>query len=453
MFPQALCDSLSELHNSAPAHSWNYTQEQVESSLDIPKGCLLEVFDKFDTKPLASGSIAQVHKACLKNGDVVAAKVRHPRVAELIDMDFRLMTMLATVCDWIPGLRWLHVRDSVSQFSHTMAAQAHLNVEAHHLEVLNHNFRNWKHVRFPQPFFASPALILETYERGNIVTDILDVYDEEARLLGGDFNGSDLIPVELAKFIVTSGLSLYLKMLFVDNLMHADLHPGNIMLDIHYPDGGTRGNNPKLGVTLVDAGMVAQLSDDESSSFIGLMTSLGEGDGRAAAEFAMQFSVDNNMTSKQREAFIRDMETLFSNKCGGYGTNVNVGDVLSGILGLIRDHHVRIDANYATLVINAMCVESLARRVCPSYNVLEAAKPLLQAYRKMSFEKDGFTKIGNASRNSKRLKRLMPFLLERQKGTYDSSFFKRVEVQRSSRKRVGRGGVELSSTMNPSKKH
>jgi aarF domain-containing kinase len=227
MFPTALCEALSELHNSAPAHSWNHTQEQVESSLDIPQGSLLEVFESFDKKPLASGSIAQVHKARLKNGQTVAAKVVHPRVAELIDMDFRLMTMLATVCDWIPGLRWLHVRDSVAQFSHTMAAQAHLNVEAHHLEVLNYNFRNWKHVRFPQPFFASSSLILETYEEGKIVTDILDVYDQQARELG-DQQGSDIIPLDMARFIVTSGLSLYLKMLFIDNVMHADLHPGNM---------------------------------------------------------------------------------------------------------------------------------------------------------------------------------------------------------------------------------
>jgi aarF domain-containing kinase len=227
MFPTALCEALSELHNSAPAHSWNHTQEQVESSLDIPQGSLLEVFESFDKKPLASGSIAQVHKARLKDGQVVAAKVVHPRVAELIDMDFRLMTMLATVCDWIPGLRWLHVRDSVAQFSHTMAAQAHLNVEAHHLEVLNYNFRNWKHVRFPQPFFASSSLILETYEEGRIVTDILDVYDQQARELG-DQQGSDIIPLDMARFIVTSGLSLYLKMLFIDNVMHADLHPGNM---------------------------------------------------------------------------------------------------------------------------------------------------------------------------------------------------------------------------------
>jgi hypothetical protein len=60
MFPLALCDALSELHNAAPEHSWNFTKAQVECSLDIPAGSLLEVFESFDVEPLASGSIAQV---------------------------------------------------------------------------------------------------------------------------------------------------------------------------------------------------------------------------------------------------------------------------------------------------------------------------------------------------------------------------------------------------------
>ena len=85
------------------------------------------------------------------------------------------------------------------------------------------------------------------------------------------------------------------------------------------------------------------------------------------------------------------MIDLFDERCRGYGTNVDVGDVLRGVLGLIRIHHVRIDANYATLVVNVLCVESLARRVCPSYNVLDASKPLLQTYRKYFFESDGVT--------------------------------------------------------------
>ena len=160
------------------------------------------------------------------------------------------------------------------------------------------------------------------------------------------------------------------------------------MLDTPQTTG--RKNQP-FGITLVDAGMVAQLTDEESSTFIGLLTTLGEGDGKGAAEFALRFSIENNMGETEREAFTNDMVKLFAEKCQGYGTNVDTGEVLRGVLKLIQAHHVRIDANFATLVINVLCVEGLARRVCPSYNVLDASRPLLETYRKLCFQKDGVT--------------------------------------------------------------
>jgi len=238
MFPDLLCQELEQLQNSAPEHPWSFSEKMMESSLGLPKDSLMDVFDNFIQKPLASGSIAQVYKAQL-DGKPVAIKIRHPRVAQLIDMDFRIMTAFARICDWIPALSWLHIRESVEQFSHTMAAQAHLQVEAHHLEILNHNFRRWSHVKFPYPIYASSAVIIETFEPGAVVSDVLDAYDDLAN--GGGTGGSvvveeeeesekhvqdegrksasDLIPVDTAKFIVANGLGLYLKMLLVDNLM------------------------------------------------------------------------------------------------------------------------------------------------------------------------------------------------------------------------------------------
>jgi predicted unusual protein kinase regulating ubiquinone biosynthesis (AarF/ABC1/UbiB family) len=198
--------------------------------------------------------------------------------------------------------------------------------------------------------------------------------------------------------------------------MHADLHPGNIMVDTKYHNNDpirkffndekrlTVYNNEtsrkqirandmltaidesiidEVRISLVDAGMVVKLSDEESSAFIGLLSSLGEGNGDEAAEYTLRFSMERNrMTMAQKRYFVADMVLLFQERCRGYGTNVDVGHVLRGILSLIRKHRVRIDANFATLVINCLCIESLARRVCPSYNVLDAGRPLLQGYRR-----------------------------------------------------------------------
>ena len=372
-----------------------------------------------------------------KKGIQVALKVRHPNVSRLIDMDFRLMAMVANIADKFPSLSWLRIKDSVEQFSHTMAAQAHLNVEAHHLEVLNHNFRKWQTVQFPRPIFACSSVIIETFERGEICSNIIDKYDSLALTKStgsgvgsGKESGHELMPIPLSKFIVTTGLSLYLKMLLVDNLMHADLHPGNILLDcqiygdhhqgdtsplgdlVNVPVGGAEVSTtvesrsstrvtkrkekkmtiaPKVEdgfygqVTLVDAGMVAQLDNNESTNFIGLISALGEGDGRAAAEAILKFKSDgiasSSLSDEEKEAFTKDVIELFKERCRGYGTNVDFGNVLRGVLGIVKKHHVQLGANYATLVVNALCLDGLAKRVCPTYNLLDASKPLLRAYR------------------------------------------------------------------------
>ena len=361
----------------------------------------------------------------------------------LLDIDCRLIVSFAKILDCIPGLSWLQFRSSMEQFSSTMAAQANLDTEAYHLEVLNHNFRRWGDVSFPRPIFASSSVIVETFERGKICTEVFDMYDNLANKFEEELNNSEkldsvgdnkgkgrgyeIIPIPLSKFIVTRGLSVYLQMLLVDNLMHADLHPGNMMIDYHLHDmvtdsfpqipvGGCRPeklmthqksskeiikkqvkqskNRELVGkfsgkLVLVDAGMVAQLDESEKINFIGLIAAMGEGDGRTAAEAILRFSTSeynyNNFNAvrlaERKEQFIQDIITLFSEICNGYGTNVQVGEVLRGVLQIVRKHHVRIDANYATLVVNVLCIESISKRVCPSYNTLDASKSLLRSYR------------------------------------------------------------------------
>ena len=100
-------------------------------------------------------------------------------------------------------------------------------------------------------------MLLETFEPGELVsTYTID------KIVGGGSGGATL-PRHVARFVVTRGEDLYLKMLLVDNLMHADLHPGNILL--HAPCGAA----PTL--VLIDAGMVARLRPVESQNFIGFL--------------------------------------------------------------------------------------------------------------------------------------------------------------------------------------
>ena len=170
MFPERLCAELGELHSRAPEHSFAYSRREIEQALGAP---LDAVFERFDSRALASGSIAQVHRATL-GGREVAVKVRHPRVVERIVTDFTLMRLAAEVSARVPGLSYLNLKASVGQFSETMVAQTRLDIEGEHLDRFNWNFGPWRDCVFPRTLTPlgrppSKAVLVETFEPGELV--------------------------------------------------------------------------------------------------------------------------------------------------------------------------------------------------------------------------------------------------------------------------------------------
>lgn len=356
------------------------------------------------------------------NGHDVAVKVRHPNVEEQIGIDFIIMKAVASAIESIPGLEWLKLSETMSQFSATIASQTDLSVEGKHLFLFNHHFKHWRSASFPKPIILTPSVLVESFEFG----DSVDKYAKTLKCNSKpskeshqsktvisaaklDFISESIRHCNLAHFIVTTGEDIYLKMLLQDNLMHADLHPGNILIQQTFESMSTNppieldmavakmtdrilqktdtaltplptkeGDPISAKIVLVDAGMTARLVVQEQRNFIGLLEAMGEGRGDEAADHVMKFSDNAKYSKSTRTAFRKDMKLLFAIDCRGYGNNVDIGLALRGILNLIRIHKITIDANYATLVMNCLCLDGMAQSLLPTYNILDGAKPLLR---------------------------------------------------------------------------
>ena len=374
MFPISLCNVLENLQSNSPQHSYSFTRYQIEMELKAP---IEQIFEKFEKVPIASGSIAQVYKAVL-NGKDVAVKVRHPNVGEQIEIDFIIMKALATFIDSLPGLNWINLKDSMAQFSDTISSQIRLDIEGRHLYQFNNNFDHWKDTKFPEPIIMTESVLVESFEEGQSVKKYADIF--ASKLATAITMKDQKLPTfdkTLAHFIVTRGEDIYLKMLLNDNLMHADLHPGNIIIRV----SNDNKDKEKYKIVLVDAGMVAELLPEEQRNFIGLLEAIGDGDGADAAECLLRFSSKANYTKEIKNAFKRDIIEMFKTEAKGYGNNVSIGKVLRGVLNIVRIHKVSIDANYATLVMNSLCLDGLAQSLYPRYNILDNAKPLLRLSR------------------------------------------------------------------------
>ena len=144
-----------------------------------------------------------------------------------------------------------------------------------------------------------------------------------------------------ATHVVLTGKNTYLQMLLADNFMHADMHPGNILLRTH------AGEMPTL--VLIDAGMVDVLSAAELDNFIGVIRAMGAGDGGKAASHLLRFSAQQPHADEV--GFRRYMASFFDSKCRGFGTGVVVGEVLQGVLEGLRQYRVRVDAQVSVSVL------------------------------------------------------------------------------------------------------
>lgn len=184
LFPSDLCVELAKLHSAAPAHGFAYSKAAIEKAFGRE---LTEIFESFEENPVASGSIAQIHRATLKHqhqGKHVAVKVRHPNVGESIKRDFLLINLVAKASNIVPGLSWLRLDESVRQFAVFMMSQVDLSREAAHLNRFIYNFRRWRHVSFPKPLypFVHPSVLVETFENGESVSRFMDEIEGNPRM-------------------------------------------------------------------------------------------------------------------------------------------------------------------------------------------------------------------------------------------------------------------------------
>ncbi|KAG0497111.1 hypothetical protein HPP92_001802 [Vanilla planifolia] len=295
---------LTKLHSKAPSHSFAYSKSTIERAFGRK---LYEIFDHFEEKPVASGSIAQVHRASLSfrypdqklsKPIAVAVKVRHPGVGESIKMDFMIINLVAKVSSYFPALNWLRLDESVRQFAVFMMSQVDLAREAAHLSRFIYNFRRWKDVSFPKPLYplVHPAVLVETFEDGESVARYVD-----------DIDGNSRIKRDLAHI----GTHALLKMLLVDNFIHADMHPGNILVRVPKKNSSRkRLFRPKPHIIFLDVGMTAELSNGDRRNLLEFFKAVALRDGHTAAECTLRLS--RRQTCPEPKAFIKELERSFA---------------------------------------------------------------------------------------------------------------------------------------------
>ncbi|KAI0887895.1 ABC1 family protein [Annulohypoxylon maeteangense] len=448
IFPTAMCDIMSKLHSNAPAHSLDATMRIVEKAFDGRR--FEDIFEEFHETPLGVGAIAQVYKAKLKPdlaapGDVdvletrtnirrnvrrkvdtvlksvpkrvpssyVAVKVLHPKVERTVRRDLRIMHFFASVLNIIPTIEWLSLPDEVAQFGEMMKLQLDLRIEAANLAKFRRNFKDRTTAWFPFPYleFTTREVLIEEFAQGIPLADFLE-------------NGGGVFQRDIAQ----EGLDAFLRMLLIDNFVHADLHPGNIMvrfyqayqpnLSLRHPSNGNghklhpedqpdvteqvlarlrpfrkrrdsaaweaelkkidqEGFRPQL--IFIDTGLVTELNAVNRRNFLDLFRAIAEFDGYKAGHLMCERCRQPDAVIDE-EVFALKMQHLVLNvKSSTLALgNVKIGDILQQVLDMVRQHHVRLEGDFVNVVISILLLEGIGRSLDPNVDLLSSSLPILR---------------------------------------------------------------------------
>ena len=354
LLPRDIADELAKLQDRVPPFSGAAARAQVERALGQPTG---ELFGSFDESPLAAASIAQVHAATLKDGREVVVKVLRPGMRQLIERDLEVLYALAGLAErYWPESKRLRPREVVEEYEKTILDELDLMREAANASQLKRNFGS-------SPLLHVPEVHWELCRRGVMVMErirgipISDI--DRLRAAGTDIQ-------KLAE----NGVTLFFTQVFRHNFFHADMHPGNIFVDVADPA------NPRY--MAVDFGIVSALEPRDQYYLAANFLAFFDRDWRRIAELHLESGwIPPNARLSELTGAVRTVcEPIFNKPLG----EISFGIVLLRLFELARRFGMRVQPQLILLQKTLLNVEGLGRDLYPELDLFKTARPILRQW-------------------------------------------------------------------------
>ena len=344
ILPEGVLFELQKLQDTARPMPAGAAQAIVERELGAP---LEKLFVSFDPDPLGSASIGQVHRAVLRDGQVVAVKVQRTEAPGRVESDLELMRDFADFLDRRLGRRiFVDVRGLVAEFETVIRRELDYTAEAANAR------------RFAVNFAETPVVIPRVHLDHSTSRVLMLQYIEGTRFR--DIRPLLLAPSERRR-VASMGADAIFKMAFEDGFFHGDPHPGNLIL------------TPQGDLALLDFGMVGYMSRGDIEALSRLFIAVVRRDGAAALRGLESLGV--RYSSEARGDLVRDLRE-FLNKYSGLSVGeVTLGQALSELIALARRYRLRVPPVFPLLTKALVTAEGVARAIDPTINVYEVARP------------------------------------------------------------------------------
>jgi ubiquinone biosynthesis protein len=351
VLPGEFITELTKLQDQIPAIPFSQIREILEKELHQP---LTEIYRRIDETPLGSASIAQVHRAELRDGTAVVIKVQRPEVRELVKADLEILEQLAGVAEkHIPGWKAHHPVSLIQEIAKTLERETDFNCEAAHVE------------RFTRQFDREPTIYIPT------------VYHEATtgRVLTMEFidgvKASTLVPETLPpsdrKQLADRIGDLIMKQIFVHGFFHADPHPANIHI--------LRGNI----ICFLDFGMMGFLDMRTRESLADLVWGISKQDEGSVANALVRLSSSD--ADPSRPELEVDVAEFMHRHFYRPVKELQFGQLIMQLLQISARHDLHIPADIFVMLKSLGLMEGMVRKLNPDHDIIAQATPFLRKAR------------------------------------------------------------------------
>lgn len=323
--------------------------EEIEEVIDDALGeRRAELFLSIDEQPLAAGSIAQIHRARLRDGSEVVVKVLRPGIREVIAGDIEVMTLIAGFAERRAEQLGFSPLELVREFTRSIYREIDLLHEGQATERFRKAFADDPRVVFPRVTWEAATSQLLTLEflPGSTL----------ARLEPED------IEPELRQRLLETGTDVVFRQCLELGFFHADPHPGNLMV---LDDG-------RLG--FVDCGMSGQVDSRTAGQLADLVSGLVQGDSELVLDAALRIT-DGDVTLQTDRRLRRTVSDFLLDVEGTDLEHLEVGKLLRRFFDTLREHRLRCPGDLLMLIKALTTIEGVATWLDPSFDVVASLRP------------------------------------------------------------------------------
>lgn len=354
LLPDDIAQELIKLQDQVPPFSSLRSKQTIELALQQP---IEKLFARFESTPLASASIAQVHAATMFDGQEVVVKVLRPNIKKQVARDLDLLILLARILRILwPDLRRAKPVEVVVEIRKSMFDELDLMREAANASQLKRNFENSNLLYVPTIYWSHTRHNVLTVERlhGIQVSNIQALVANNTNL----------------RLLAERGVEIFFTQVFRDCFFHADMHPGNVWVSAEHP------NDPQY--LALDFGIIGTLNPADQHYLAENFLAFFKRDYRRVAQLHVESGwVPRNTRIDEFESAIRCVcEPIFAKPLN----EISFGKTLLRLFQTARRFNMEIQPQLILLQKTLISVEGLGRQLYPELDLWTTAKPFLERY-------------------------------------------------------------------------